>query len=246
MAAPPMYPEQVSISQPDPYGGGQVNYANMGGPPASSSNMNAYPGMGGVVNPYGPTQGNANGYSTNYNYWTPENKWNTMNSAAPMPAGVGVAPNQNYVQPNITPPPPQNYGPSSLAGPTQSYMQPTGPAPPHEGYPQPNLSAPAPQSYGQPNPTGQWVGSYSTHGGYAQNETSVAHYAPDQSQQQQSAPFYGSAPTFQGVNQPLSYAPDGTATNYQNEAKSGDVSAYYSATGYTAQQTGYVSSYNQA
>ena len=239
-----MYSEQGSISQPDPYGGGQVNYANTGGPPMSSSNINAYPGMGGVVNPYGTTQGNTNGYSTNYNYWTPENKWNTMNSSAPIPSGV--APNQSYVQPNVTPPAPQSYVQSNLTGSTQSYIQPAAPAPPNQGYGQPNPAAPTPQIYGQPNPTGQWVGNYSSDGGYAPKETNVAHYGPDQSQQQQSLQYYGSAPTYQGVNQTMSYAADGTPTNYQNEAKSGDAGSYYAATGYTTQQTGYVSSYNTA
>ena len=241
-----MYSEPGMMNQTDPYGGGQVNYANTGGLPMSSTNVNAYPGAGGVVNPYGTTQGNTNGYSTNYNYWNPENKWSGMGSTGPIPSGV--VSNQSYVQPNVTAAQPQSYVQPNLAAPTQSYVQPTATAQPNQSYPQPNPTAPPTQGYGQANPTAQWMGNYSNDSGYAQNETNVAHYTQDPSQQQQSVQYYGSAPTYQGVNQTLSYAPDGTPSNYQNqtEPKTGDVSTYYGATGYTTQQTGYVSSYNTA
>ena len=184
---------------------------------------NAYPGTGN----YGNGQvTNTNGYSTNYNYWNPENSTT-----------------QSHVQPNVAPPPSQQ----SYVPQYQSYVQPTQTSQLNQGYGQPNIPTQNNQSYMEPNPTTPWSGNYSTDGGYVKSENNIAQYVPNQSQQQQqSAAYYGNVPSYQGINQTQSYVADGSQTSYQIEAKNGDSATYYNAAGYGTQQMTYIGGYNTA
>ncbi|KAH7277858.1 hypothetical protein KP509_38G012000 [Ceratopteris richardii] len=107
------------------------NYGNTGVPLSTgSTNLNPYPAPGTNMNPYNQQDG-SNGYSTNYTYWNPENKWAGTSSAPPAPAPALTPAMAPVPAPASVPPlaiPSQMYGQTNQAPWISNYA-------PDNGYP---------------------------------------------------------------------------------------------------------------